>query len=218
MLGERDVKKMIEKTFDKIYANIGQISSKNDPDIIHVLEASRCTRLSYYERKDPVNTQGSIAKISILLKDGIRRSFSNIDGEYKVDNLTLHATADTIIDDQYVARFELVTKLPEVPHPRDLLYLNACLFVFNKNDGVLIYMTPDGQSLEFFVTKNNRMFEDVVRRARILSTLLKECKVPIIEPCDFCLSCKYYERCYYRERKIANFSLESLFGRGKSEI
>ena len=218
MLGERDVKKMIEKTFDKIYANIGQISSKNDPDIIHVLEASRCTRLSYYERKDPVSTQGSIAKISILLKDGIRRSFSNIDGEYKVDNLTLHATADAIIDDQYVARFELVTKLPEVPHPRDLLYLNACLFVFNKNDGVLIYMTPDGQSLEFFVTKNNRMFEDVVRRARILSTLLKECKVPIIEPCDLCLSCKYYERCYYRERKISNFSLESLFGRGKSEI
>lgn len=218
MLGERDVKKMIEKTFDKIYANIGQISSKNDPDIIHVLEASRCTRLSYYERKDPVSTQGSIAKISILLKDGIRRSFSNIDGEYKVDNLTLHATADAIIDDQYVARFELVTKLPEVPHPRDLLYLNACLFVFNKNDGVLIYMTPDGQSLEFFVTKNNKMFEDVVRRARILSTLLKECKVPIIEPCDLCLSCKYYERCYYRERKIANFSLESLFGRGKSEI
>lgn len=218
MLGERDVKKMIEKTFDKIYANIGQISSKNDPDIIHVLEASRCTRLSYYERKDPVNTQGSIAKISILLKDGIRRSFSNIDGEYKVDNLTLQATADAIIDDQYVARFELVTKLPEVPHPRDLLYLNACLFVFNKNDGVLIYMTPDGQSLDFFVTKNNRMFEDVVRRARILSTLLKECKVPIIEPCDLCLSCKYYERCYYRERKIANFSLESLFGRGKSEI
>jgi CRISPR-associated exonuclease Cas4 len=218
MLGERDVKKMIEKTFDKIYTNIGQISSKNDPDIIHVLEACRCTRLSYYERKDPVSTQGSIAKISILLKDGIRRSFSNIDGEYKVDNLTLHATADTIIDDQYVARFELVTKLPEVPHPRDLLYLNACLFVFNKNDGVLIYMTPDGQLLEFFVTKNNRMFEDVVRRARILSTLLKECKVPIIEPCDLCLSCKYYERCYYRERKIANFSLESLFGRGKSEI
>jgi CRISPR-associated exonuclease Cas4 len=217
MLGERDVKKMIEKTFDKIYANIGQISSKNDPNIIHVLEASRCTRLSYYERKDPISTQGSIAKISILLKDGIRRSFSNIDGEYKVDNLTLHATADAIIDDQYVARFELVTKLPEVPHPRDLLYLNACLFVFNKNDGVLIYMTPDGQSLDFFVTKNNRMFEDVVRRARILSTLLKECKVPIIEPCDLCLSCKYYERCYYRERKIANFSLESLFGRGKSE-
>jgi CRISPR-associated exonuclease Cas4 len=218
MLGDRDVRKMIEKTIDKIYSTTEQISSKNDPDIIHVLEASRCTRLSYYERKDPVNTQGSIAKISILLKDGIRRSFSNIDGKYKVDNLTLEATADTIIDDQFVARFELVTKLPDVPHPRDLLYLNACLFVFNKNDGVLIYMTPDGQSLEFFVTKNNRMFEDVVRRARILSTLLKESKVPIIEPCDLCLSCKYYERCYYRERKISNFSLESLFGHRKSEI
>jgi CRISPR-associated exonuclease Cas4 len=218
MLGDRDVRKMIDKTFDKICTNIEQISGKNDPEIIHVLEASRCTRLSYYERKDPVNTRGTITKISILLKDGIRRSFSNIDGEYKVDNLTLLATADTIIDDQFVARFELVTNLPDVPHPRDLLYLNACLFVFNKNDGVLIYMTPDGQSSEFFVTKNNRMFEDIVRRARILSTLLKECKVPIIEPCDLCLSCKYYERCYYRERKISNFSLESLFGHGKSEI
>lgn len=218
MLGDRDVRKMIEKTFDKIYSNIEQISNKNDPDIIHVLEASHCTRLSYYERKDPVNTQDSVAKISILLKDGIRRSFSNIDGEYKIDNLTIQATADTIIDDQFVVRFELVTKLPDVPHPRDLLYLNACLFVFNKIDGVLIYVTAEGKTLGFLITKNNRMFEEVIRRARILSTLLKEGKIPIIEPCDLCLSCKYYERCYYRERKISNFSLESLFGRGKKEI
>ena len=78
-------------------------------------------------------------------------------------------------------------------------------------------MTPEGQTLEYFVTKNNRMFEEVVRRARILSTLLKENKALIIEPSDLCLNCKYYERCYYRERKISTLSLESLFGRGKKE-
>lgn len=217
MLGDRDVRKMIEKTFDKIYNNLETVSRRNDPDTIHVLEASRCIRLSYYERKDPNSSQGNVNKVSILLKDGIRRSFNNVDGEYNVENLTIQGTADSIIDNQYVVRFELVTKLPETPHPRDLLYLNACLFIFNKIDGVLIYMTPEGQTSEFFVTKNNRMFEEVVRRARILSTLLKENKVPIIEPCDLCLSCKYYERCYYRERKISSFSLESLFGRGKKE-
>lgn len=218
MLDDRDVRKMIEKTFDKIYNNIDQKSNKDDPDIIHALEASHCLRLSYYERKDPVPTIDSVAKISILLNDGIRRSFSNINGEYKVDDLTIEATSDTIIDDQFVVRFELVAKLPDVPHPRDLLYLNACLFVFNKTDGVLIYVTAEGKTLEFLITKNNRMFEELIRRGRILSTLLKEGKIPIIEPCDLCLSCKYYERCYYRERKISNFSLESLFGRGKSEI
>ena len=215
MLGDRDVRKMIEKTFDKIYNNIEQIPHKDDPDIIHVLEATRCARLSYYERKDSVPAPSNISKVSILLKDSLRRSFGKVDGEYKVDNLTIQGTADTIIDNQYVVKFELVAKLPDTPHPRDLLYLNACLFIFNKTDGILIYMTSEGHTLEFFLTKNNRMFEDILRRARILSTLLKENKVPIIEPCDLCLSCKYYERCYYRERKISNFSLESLFSLGK---
>jgi CRISPR-associated exonuclease Cas4 len=214
MLGDRDIKKMIEKSFDKIYTDIDQIAHKDNPDIIHAIEASHCTRLSYYERKDPIPADIT-GKISILLKDGIRRSFNNINAEYKVDNLTLEVTADTIINNEFIIRFELVTNLPEIPHPRDLLYLNASLFAFNKIEGILIYVTAEGKTVEFSVTKNNRMFEEIIRRARILSTLLKENKIPIVEPCDLCLSCKYYERCYCRERKISNFSLEGLFGLGK---
>jgi CRISPR-associated exonuclease Cas4 len=215
MLGDRDIKKMIEKTFDKIYTDIDQMAHKDNPDIIHVIEASRCTRLSYYERKDPIPAASSNAKISILLKDGIRRSFNNINAEYKVDNLTLEVNADAVINNEFIIRFELVTNLPEIPHPRDLLYLNACLFAFNKIEGILIYVTAEGKTVEFSVTKNNRMFEEIIRRARILSTLLKEKKIPIVEPCDLCLSCKYYERCYSREKKISNFSLEGLFSIGK---
>lgn len=217
MIGDRDVRKMIEKTFDKIYDSIDQVPRNDDPDVIHVLEACRCTRLSYYERKDSVSTPKTISKVSILIKDSVRRSFNNVEGEYKVDNLSVQGTADTIIDNQFVVRFELVAQLPDTPHPRDLLYLNACLFIFNKIDGVIIYMTPEGHTSEFFITKNNKMFEDVIRRARILSTLLKESKIPMIEPCDLCLNCKYYERCYYRERKISNFSLDALFGLGKKD-
>jgi CRISPR-associated exonuclease Cas4 len=215
MLGDRDIKKMIEKTFDKIYTDIDQIAHKDNPDMIHAIEASRCTRLSYYERKDPIPAANSNTKISILLKNGIRRSFNNINAEYKVDNLTLEVNADAVINNEFIIRFELVTNLPEIPHPRDLLYLNACLFAFNKIEGILIYVTAEGKTVEFSVTKNNRMFEEIIRRARILSTLLKEKKIPIVEPCDLCLSCKYYERCYSREKKISNFSLEGLFNIGK---
>ncbi|HYZ51741.1 MAG TPA: hypothetical protein VE593_12705, partial [Nitrososphaeraceae archaeon] len=144
--------------------------------------------------------------------DSIRRSFNSVNGEYKVDNMTLAVTADVISDDEFILRFELVGTLPEIPHPSDLLYINACLFAFNKNEGVLIYINGKGETVQFSITKNNRMFEEIIRRARILSTLLKESKVPIVEPCDLCLQCKYYERCYSRQKKPQNFSLEGLLG------
>ena len=211
MLGDRDIKRMIEKTFEEADGDIYTNLNKSDPSIIHALEASRCTRLSYYERKDPLPSDNA-TKISTLLKNGIRRSFNNVNGEYKVDNLTLGATADVISNDEFILRFEVVGSLPEIPHPRDLLYLNACLFAFNKTEGILIYIAGKGETVQFSITKNNRMFEEIIRRARILSMLLKENKVPIVEPCDLCLQCKYYERCYSRQKKPSNFSLESLLG------
>jgi CRISPR-associated exonuclease Cas4 len=135
-----------------------------------------------------------------MLSNGMRKAMSNARGEYKMDGLTLEVNADMIIAGDYVVRFEVVPTLPEVPHPRHLLYINACLFAFNKDEGFLIYINAEGKTVEFSITKNNRMFEEIVRRARVLSTLLKENKVPIVEPCDLCLSCKYYERCYAREK------------------
>ena len=213
MLGDRDVRRIIEKTIDKIYDESNQNVDKENHERIHAFEVSHCTRLSYYDRKDPLPADNA-ETISILMKNSIRRLLDNIHGEYKVNNLTLEVTADMIINDEFVVRFEIVPSLPEIPHPRDLLYVNACLFSFNKNDGILIYITGEGKDVEFSITKNNRMFEEIIRRARILSTLLKENKVPIIEPCDLCLRCKYYERCYSRERKNPSSSLENLLSLG----
>jgi CRISPR-associated exonuclease Cas4 len=212
MLGDRDIRKMLEKTFDKVYEDIRQTIDKDNPNRIHAFEASRCTRLSYYERKDSIPSD-NITKMSLLLQDSIRHSFNSVSSEYKVDNLTLEATADAIINNEFILRFEIVTDLPEIPHPRDLLYLNACLFTFNKNEGILIYITSKGETVEFSISKSNRMFEAIIRRARILSTLLKEDKVPIVEPSEMCLKCKYYERCYSTEKKKASsFSLENIMG------
>ena len=213
MLGDIDIRRMIEKTIDKIYDDLQNVDKRN-PDRIHALEVSRCTRLSYYERKDPLPGDKT-ARMSVLLKDSIRRTFNNVRGEYKVDSLILEVNADMVINEEYILRFEVVATLPEIPHPRDLLYLNACLFAFNKSDGIIMYINLEGKTIGFSVTKNNRMFEEIIRRTRVLNTLLRESKVPIVEPSDLCLTCKYYQRCYYREKKTSNFSLETLLGLGK---
>lgn len=201
---------MIEKILDKMCDDPSQNFSSNDAQKVHAIEASRCTRLSYFERKDPILAD-NVEKISILLKEGIRHSFKNVHSEYKVDDLTLGVTADLILNNEFIVKFEIVSILPEIPHPRDLLYINACLFAFNKFEGILVYITYEGKFEEFTVTKSNRMFEEIIRRAKVLSTLLTEGKVPIVEPSDMCLTCKYYGRCYNREKKGSNYSLENLF-------
>jgi CRISPR-associated exonuclease Cas4 len=213
MLGGRDVRTTIEKSLSKLHDDLSVKIDKKNPDRIHAVEASGCTRFAYYERKDPLPAD-NMSKISILLGAAMRHSLSNARGEYRVDSLSLEVNADLIMADEFVVRFEVVSALPEVPHPRDLLYLNACLFAFNKNDGILIYITAEGKATEFTVTKNNKMFEEVVRRSRVLSTLLKDGKVPIVEPSELCLNCKYYERCYTKKQvrdESSGFILEEIF-------
>jgi CRISPR-associated exonuclease Cas4 len=217
MLGGRDLRETIEKTFDKIYEDLNVKIDKNNADRIHALEAAGCTRLAYYDRSDPLPPDNA-QKASALLSNGMRRALSGMRGEYRVDSLTLEVDADMIIGNEYVVRFEIVPTLPEIPHPRHLLYLNACLHAFGKDEGFLIYMTGAGKTLEFSSTKNNRMFEEIMRRARVLNTLLKDKKVPIVEPSDLCLSCRYFERCYARNRGAEEEStdlLAELFGKKK---
>jgi CRISPR-associated exonuclease Cas4 len=216
-LGSRDLRDTIEKSFDKLYQDLSLKIDKNNPDRIHALEAAGCTRLAYYDRKDPIPPEAS-AKTSILLSSGMRRAMQNIRGEYRVDSLSLEVDVDMMIADDYLVRFEVVRELPEVPHPRHMLYLNACLFALKKDEGFLIYMNADGKTAEFSVTRNNRMFEEIVRRARVLSTLLKENKTPIVEPSELCTSCRYFERCYAKKQDKEDQSVDILaqiFGKGK---
>lgn len=213
MLGGKDLRELIEENFGKLHEDLGVKIDNKNPDRIHAAEACGCTRFAYYERKDPVRADNR-SIISSFLGDGMRKSLPNKRGEYKVDSLSLEVNADMIIADDYIVRFEVVNVLPEVPHPRHLMYLNACLFAFNKPEGVLIYITSEGKTVEFSSTKNNRMFEEVIRRARVLSTLLKDSKVPIVEPSDLCINCKYYERCFARKQvkdESSGFVLEELF-------
>lgn len=213
MLGGRDVRKLIVAYTNETYKKLRRIT--NDPTRIYTSEASQCTRLSYYERVDPIDSN-SAELFQILLRHGFKNSFESIESEYKIDNLTLVLTADIILENELVV-MQITDSLPGSPKPQDLLYLNACLYAFDKPEGILIYVLGDGKSTEFLVAKSAKMFEELVRRARVLSTLLKEKRVPIVEPSESCMTCKYYGRCYTMERKETSFSIESLFGKSKDD-
>ena len=213
MLGGKNLREMIENAIDDRYKSLSVKIDKTNPDRIHAIEASGCTRFAYYERKDSLPSDNA-TKVSSVLGNGMRHSLSNARGEYKVDTLALEVNVDMIIADEFIVRFEIVSTLPDVPHPQHMLYLNACLFAFNKYEGFLIYMTAEGKTVEFSVSKNNRMFEELIRRAKVLSTLLKENRVPIVEPSNLCITCKYFERCYARKKvkeESSGFILEEIF-------
>lgn len=214
MLGSKDVRKIIANSVNEKYKKLRNIT--RDPNRIHADEASRCTRLSYYERAEPINSN-TTELFQHLLTYGLRQLFDNVESEYKVDNLTLVVSADIILEKELVVRVQVSDSLPRTPKPQDLLYLNACLYALNKAEGILIYIQGDGKTSEFLVAKSNKMLEELIRKARVLSTLLKENRVPIVEPSESCMTCKYYERCYIMERRETSFSIESLFGKSKDE-
>src|SRR5690242_12850364 len=103
MLGDRNIRGMIEKALDRLHDDLNIKIDKKNPDRIHALEATLCTRLSYYERKDPI-PEDNASKISILLGHGIRNALSNINAEYKIDSLTLDTNADMLMGEEFVVR------------------------------------------------------------------------------------------------------------------
>jgi CRISPR-associated exonuclease Cas4 len=213
MLGGRDFRKLILTDMNERRKKLRR--DDDDPTRIYASEASQCTRFSYYDRVDPINSN-SAELFHFLLTHGFRLSFENIESEYKTDNLTLVLNADIVLEKELVVRLQVTHSLPDSPRPYDLLYLNACLYALDKQEGILIYVRGDGQSSEFLVAKSGKMFEELIRRARVLSTLLREKRVPIVEPSESCMTCKYYGRCYIMERKESSFSIEGLFGKSNA--
>lgn len=211
MLGGRNFHKLIEDELIKISK---KLALDYDSNGIHVSEITRCSRLSYFERMDPFVDEYSNA-LSNIFKVSLTKLLNGITREYKVDDLTIYATVDLVIDNEMIINFVPVSKLPEYPHPNDLLYTNASMFIFDIQGGFIVYFTPEGKFAEFSVSESKRMFEQVVRRARILYLLLKEKKTPVVEPSELCFSCKYFQRCFGQQKESEH--LLDILGIGKKK-
>ena len=223
MSGDRDYKRIVKDAIDSIGEDVELKIDTKDLNTIHVHEAAKCLRRSFYDRTDPIETEQT--QFNKVLGGLFRKmkSHSSI-GQYDMgEGLTLKGQVDMIKDD-VVLIFRSIAKFPENPMPVDMLYVNACMWMFNQIEGVIVYITPDGKEESFVTNKNQKMFEEVVRRTKVFHDLLKrysadpKAKPPIVEPSLDCLDCQYYERCYIRKKQGKTVTISSLFGKfGKED-
>ena len=215
MMGDRDYRQVIKSTIDSISKEIEPQIDTKDTKTIHLHEVVRCLRRSYYDRVDPLEPEriGFSNLVGGLLR---KMQYGSKLGEYAIEDIKLKGQPDMIVDDVIII-FRSAASLPEIPLSSDVLYINACLWVFNKSDGIIVYLSGNGSEATFSFTKEKRMFEETVRRVRVLNNLLGEKKVPILEPSEECSSCQYYERCYLKQKRGRGINLQDLLGLGKSE-
>jgi len=89
------------------------------------------------------------------------------------------------------------------------------MWIYDKSDGIIIYITGDRNETTFSITRNKKMFEEVIRRVKVLNDLLKEQKTPILEPSTDCSECQYFERCFMKKVNTKQLSLAEMLGLGK---
>ena len=210
MMGDRDYRQLIKNAIESIGRDIEPKIDSKDNKTIHIHEVVRCLRRSYYDRTEPIELKRT--NFNNLMTGLLQKmEYGGKEGEYSIDDITLKGKADMVIDDAIII-FRSTMLAPDSPFALDLLYLNACMWIFKKDEGIVVYLTPDGKEESFSLIKENKMFEELVRRVRVLKDLLEEKKVPILEPSIECSSCQYYERCFVKQKIGKEIKIEEMFG------
>lgn len=214
MMGDRDYRKTVTSAIDAITKEVEpQVIDPNDSKTIFLHEVVRCMRRSYFDRFDRIEQENK--SFGNLFGGLIRKlPYGSKIGQFSIDEINLKGQPDMIVDDVVII-FKTVPVSPEIPFASDILHLNACLWIFNKSEGILIYITDDGKESSFALIREKKMFEEVIRRVRVFSNLISDKKAPILEPSSECSSCQYYERCFIRKYEGKQFSLTELFGKRK---
>ena len=223
VVGDRDYKQIVRDAIDSIGEDAQLKFDTKDPNIVYLHEATKCLRRSFYDRTEPLETEQT--QFNKVLGGLFRKMKSKATiGTYEMDSgLALKGQVD-MIEDDVVMIFRAVNRYPENPLPADILFVNACMWMFDKIEGVVVYITPDGKEESFVTNKNQKMFEEVIRRTKGFHDLIErrntdpKAKPPIIEPSMDCLDCQYYERCYIRKKEGKQITISSLFGKfGKED-
>ena len=223
VVGDRDYKQIVRDAIDSIGEDVQLKFDTKNPNIIYLHEATKCLRRSFYDRTEPLETEQT--QFNKVLGGLFRKMKSQATiGKYEMDGgLALKGQVD-MIEDDVVMIFRAVNRYPENPLPADILFVNACMWMFDKIEGVVVYITPDGKEESFVTNKNQKMFEEVIRRTKVFHDLIErrntdpKAKPPIIEPSMDCLDCQYYERCYIRKKEGKQITISSLFGKfGKED-
>jgi len=213
MMGDRDYRSVIKNAIDSIGKELEIDIDSEDYKTIHLQEVVQCLRRSYYDRIDSkeIERKGFNDLTSGLLR---KLEYGSEPKIFEIDDINLKGQSDMILDD-IIILFRSNRETPESPQANDLLYLNACLWIYDKSDGMIVYITSEREEFTFSVTRNKKMFEEVIRRVRVLNDLLNEKKTPILEPSLNCLDCQYYQRCFISKKSSKQLSLAEMLGLSK---
>ena len=215
MMGDRDFRSIIQNAVGSIEKELEIKVDSKDIQTIHLKEVVQCLRRSYYDRIEPeeIERRGFNDLLSGLLR---KLQYGSDPKEFAIEDIKLKGQADMMVDDSILLFRSALDEL-ESPHANDILYLNACMWIYNKDNGIIIYITGDKKETAFSLTRNKKMFEEVVRRVRVLNDLLKEQKTPILEPSTECSECQYYERCFMKKKNTKQTSLVKILGIGNKD-
>ena len=215
MMGDRDYRSLIKNSIDSLGRELDVKIDATDHSIIHLEEVVGCLRRSYYNRRDPLDMERH--GFSELLAGLLRRlGYGAEQASYDLGGLTLKGNADMLADDAVIL-FRPAAEPMKNPLAGDLLYLNACLWLYDKADGIIVYITGDRQESSFSLTRSKKMFEETIRRVRVLADLVGGDKAPILEPSADCERCQYYQRCYTKRKESKQVTLASMLGLSKSD-
>ena len=212
MMGDRDFRTVIKNAIESVGKELDYKIDLENVNKIHLIEATKCLRRSYFDRTDPAEPERT--RFTDLLGGMFRKlDYGSIPATYDLKNgISLEAQSDMIADD-VVMIFRSVGKFPEDPFAKDILYLNACLWIYNKVDGIIVYIDGVGNEASFALTKDKKMFEELVRRVQTFRTLVNEKKVPQVEPSTECSTCQYYERCFGKKKRNERDLVQQILGK-----
>jgi len=213
MMGDRSYQNIIRSAIGSIGKELEIDIDSKDIQTIHLQEVVQCLRRSYYDRVEPseIERRGFNELLSGLLR---KLEYGSESKEFAIDDIRLKGQVDMLVDDSILLFRSAIGEL-ENPQANDVLYLNACMWIYDKVDGVIVYITGDRKETTFSLTRNKKMFEETIRRVRVLHDLLKEQKTPILEPSSDCSNCQYYERCFLKKKMSKQVSLLGILGAGK---
>jgi len=215
MMGDRDFRNIVENAINSIGKELEIKIDSADIQTIHLHEAVQCLRRSYYDRVDPqeIQRKGFNELLSGLLR---KLQYGSDPKEFDIEDIKLKGQVDMLIDDS-IFLFRGATTDLENPLANDVLYLNACMWIYDKPDGIIVYIIGDRKETSFSISRNKKMFEEIIRRVRVLNDLLKEQKTPILEPSSECSNCQYYERCFMKKKNAKQLDLAEMLGFGKKD-
>jgi len=213
-MGDRDFRNILHNAIGSIGKELEIEIDSKDIQTIHLHEVVQCLRRSYYDRIDPneIERRGFNELLSGLLR---KLQYGSESKEFAIDDIKLKGQVDMLVDDS-ILLFRSATDELENPIANDVLYLNACMWIYDKVDGAIVYITGDRKETTFTLTRNKKMFEEIIRRVRVLNDLLKEQKTPILEPSSDCSNCQYYERCFMKRKNTKQVSLMGILGIDKT--